>query len=329
MQENFSDFRFIFFDLETTGLDIYQAKILEIALIGPSGEEMLHSYVQYPFEITNSEIHGITQEVLQKNNARILLEVLKDMEACIEAKFINQTEPVYLVAYNNMNYDKLILEMSYHRLGRKMPNNWYFMDPYPQFKEMLSLPSLKLTSVYQHYFQTELINAHNALSDTRGLYQVYQAFFNEKFIQQANLNTIIPLVNFTENGWWNNTDWRQMAKTLFCNYLMSNPLFTQVNIFHHNALYQKIETLGITGTCLRILKERGYTEVKDLLILYLVVYPNFEEIIKKRTGLTSVYIIGKLTNAMKYIVFLLYNMSDKNDSDEKLQEVRQKIKILD
>ena len=53
---------YIFFDLETNGLDYYTTGIMQITMIDINGIVMLNQYV-YPFDkrIDASHIHGITE----------------------------------------------------------------------------------------------------------------------------------------------------------------------------------------------------------------------------------------------------------------------------
>lgn len=317
--EDFRHFNFVFYDLETTSLDTYQARILEIAACHADGQQFFHSYVQYPHEIPNSEIHGITQEVLQKNGARILSQVIVDLETWIAQRY--QNRPVYLVAYNNLGYDKLVLECNYKKLDRPMPKNWYFMDPYPQFKELISLSSYRLTNVYQHYFKRELVGAHGAIADTRALYQVYLQLVNDVFFSaesKAKIDSVLSLENMT---------WHEVAISVYTSYLINNVAALQPSTFQSEFIYQPIETLGVTGFPLSKLKDIGCLEVKDLLIFYLISYPNFKEVFKKHTRLYSNFIIQKLEEKMRHCAYILYGLTPYASSKEVIS-IKKRIKII-
>ena len=58
----------VYFDVETSGLDYKTSEILQLsALTHISG---FNRYIMPLNKITNSEFHGITLEILYKNNAK-------------------------------------------------------------------------------------------------------------------------------------------------------------------------------------------------------------------------------------------------------------------
>ena len=61
-----------YYDLETTSLDIENARILQIAILDGNGVYKLNKYVNpgNDIVITNSDIHSINREVLNMNNAK-------------------------------------------------------------------------------------------------------------------------------------------------------------------------------------------------------------------------------------------------------------------
>jgi len=336
--DNFGKFNYIFFDLETTALDIFEARILEIAACYPQGDQFFHEYVKYPLKITNSNIHGITQEVLAKNNAQLLVTVLTKFVKWVEMKFDSSGGNIYLVAYNNLGYDKPVLEMNFKRVGMKIPENWYFMDPYPQIKELYptndKLKNLKLTTLYKYFFNRELIGAHGALADTKALYEVYLKVVQDNFFDMNKITSQIKniLPTYSEVFLPNNAF--MGCYIAYISYMHKSSDFIQPTIFHPNAIFQKIETLGIKGYQLKVLQEEGFDELKDLLIFYLVVYPNFGEALKKRkhhgqyfASKSANYLINKLENSMKYYAHVLYGLNDSS-SDSDLAIMRHKIKIL-
>jgi len=296
--ENFDNLNYIFFDLETTSLNVYDAHILEIGALYPNGTTTFHAYVRYPGLIDNSHIHGITQESLTINNARQLNEVLNDFETWIKARFSDQTT-VYLVAHNCIGYDKQILEVSYKRIGRTMPSNWHFLDTLPQIKRLFRMPKYKLGAIYETFFREPLIGAHGAIADVRALYRVYLHAINEAFYRHDT-----PAIHFPQySGMSRNV----VGTALYSNFLLNDSSFVQMSVYDSRVLTQPVEILGVIGYPLQLLKTNGVKEVKDLLIMYLVVYPRFRSHMENEIGITSQYNITKLHNAIKYYGFVLYN----------------------
>ena len=297
--ESFDLFHLVFFDLETTALSVYDANILEIGALYPNGITSFHSYVQYFGSIDNSHIHNITQETLNTNQARPLVTVLTDFETWIRERFNDQTD-VYLMAHNGIGYDKPVLELAYKRLGRPMPGNWHFADSLPQIKRLFRMPSYKLGAIYQHFFNEPLVGAHGAMADTRALYRVYLHAINEAFYRHDTPEIHLPQYD----GMSRNV----IGTAIYMNFLLGDHNFIQKSVYHPQALRQPIETIGVTGYPLQRIKQSGYLEIKDLLILYLVVYPNFRSNLEMQVGVTSQYHITKINAAKQYFAHVLLNV---------------------
>ena len=175
---------FIFYDLETNGLDYYTTGILQISIINGNGEIILNQYA-YPFDnrIEGTEIHGIDKKKLEDNNA------INACDLCILIKNtirnIYERDDIYFIAYNNFGYDQIILENNYKKCNIKMPNNWYFIDLYPMIKELYPKikPNYKLCTVYQFLCENnENINYHCSLQDTKCLYEIYKIISHNEYM---------------------------------------------------------------------------------------------------------------------------------------------------
>ena len=321
-----NNFNLIFYDLETTSLNLFQARILEIAACYSDGETFFHRYVKHPWPIDNSHIHGITHEVLDAKEAQYLIQVLNAFEAWVLERYPDKDTPIYLTAHNNLGYDKWILEINYRRLDRKMPNNWRFMDTLPQFRALCSLNSYKLTNIYISFFQTELVGAHGALADTKALFMTYNHLMNNVFFKDESRDKIQSWIS---SEIWNQVGWTNVATSIFSGFLSSQYIFSQLSSFHPDALYQKIEIFGIKGYPLYRFKQRGLCDVKDILIFYLIVYPNFVEPLSKQTGVTSKYYLDQMKKYLDCLVYILYGFEPGgNESTENISSVRKKIKII-
>ena len=126
---------YIFYDLETNGLDYYTTGIMQIAMIDVNGKVLLNQYV-YPFDhrIDCSHIHGITEQKLIDNNAIQTKDLCEIMVNLLNEQY--GRDEVHLIAYNNFGYDQIILENNFKISGIKIPNNWYFIDFFPICKEL-------------------------------------------------------------------------------------------------------------------------------------------------------------------------------------------------
>ena len=172
---------YVFYDLETNGLDYYTTGIMQISMINIDGTVLLNQYV-YPFDnrIDGTNIHGIDLKKLQENNAigtQHLCELMKDV---LRKQF--GREDVYLIAYNNFGYDQIILENNFKTVNIKMPSNWYFVDLFPLIKELYPTikPNFKLSTVFEQICgHDESVNFHCALADTTCMYKIFEAKKNE------------------------------------------------------------------------------------------------------------------------------------------------------
>ena len=174
---------YIFYDLETNGLDYYTTGIMQITMLDIDGNILLNQYV-FPFDkrIDCTNIHGIGEEKLISNNAIETSDLCILMKKIIRDKY--NREDIQLVAYNNFGYDQIILENNFKISNIKIPNNWYFIDIYPIIKELYPniKPNYKLKSVYEFIYGNNNINFHSSKEDTLCLYKIYKNIESNKDI---------------------------------------------------------------------------------------------------------------------------------------------------
>jgi DNA polymerase III epsilon subunit-like protein len=171
------------FDTETTALQTDKAKIIEISLRDIYGKNKFTKLVNPLETIENSHIHHITNDLIAENNGETFNNIIPMMEEWIKNVF-GDDKIVYMLAHNNIYYDKMVLESEYARHSCKMPSNWLFIDSYQQIREIL--PKLgrgnyKLTSLYNQCAQKPLVNAHRAEADTEALAVVYNHMIIDRF----------------------------------------------------------------------------------------------------------------------------------------------------
>ena len=167
---------YIFYDLETNGIDVLNNAIMQMTIIDKEGQILLNEYV-YPHDgiIDATHVHGIDEKKLRENDALQLNELVVLIKKVLKEKY--NREDIIWVAYNNFGFDQMVLEMSFKKINARSPENWYFMDIYPLIKERFSniRPNYKLSSVYKFLINNkEGINYHSSLDDCMCLFELFE-----------------------------------------------------------------------------------------------------------------------------------------------------------
>jgi DNA polymerase-3 subunit epsilon len=180
-----------FFDLETTGVNVANDRIVEIAIVKilPDGskeckEKRINPGIPIPLE--SSLIHGIYDTDIAdaptfKAIGKSLAEFLKDCD---------------LGGYNSNKFDIPVLmeeflraEIDFNLEGRNC------VDVQNIFHQM---EQRTLKAAYKFYCGKELINAHSALADIEATYEVFLAqidrYKDAEFTDKAG-NKSVPVVN--------------------------------------------------------------------------------------------------------------------------------------
>ena len=157
-----------FFDLETTGVNVAEDRIVEISVIklNPDGsEETLTELVNpgMPIPKESSEIHGITDDkVVGKPSFKALAPKIKE--------FIGNAD---LSGYNCLKFDVPLMveeflrnDVDFEMKGRKV------VDVQNIFHKM---EQRTLVAAYKFYCDGDLTNAHSAEADTRATMEVLKA----------------------------------------------------------------------------------------------------------------------------------------------------------
>ena len=158
----------IFFDLETTGINITKDRIVEISIIKvmPSGEEIektrrINPEMPIPAEAT--AVHHITDEdVAQCPSFKM---VAKDL-----ARIFTGCD---IAGFNSNRFDIPMLDQEFQRAGVK------FDFSKPRFIDVQTIFHKKeqrnLIAAYKFYCGKNLEDAHSANADTRATYEVLKA----------------------------------------------------------------------------------------------------------------------------------------------------------
>lgn len=158
----------IFFDLETTGVNIMTDRIVEISLIKvmPDGEEIeksrrINPGMPIPAEAT--AVHHITDEdVADCPSFRQIAQSLSDLfDGCD------------IGGYNSNRFDVPMLDMEFRRAGiRHDFSKARFIDVQTIFHKK---EQRTLVAAYRFYCDKDLEGAHSATADTRATYEVLKA----------------------------------------------------------------------------------------------------------------------------------------------------------
>lgn len=158
----------VFFDLETTGLNVGKDKIVEISMlkVQPDGAEISKTMIinpGVPIPIECSEIHGIyDMDVAGKPKFEdVADEIIEFLEDCD------------LAGYNSNRFDLPLLIEEFLRAGRRFDmRNRKMVDVQNIYHKM---EPRNLKAAYRLYCGKELVDAHQAESDTRATYEVLKA----------------------------------------------------------------------------------------------------------------------------------------------------------
>ena len=158
----------IFFDLETTGLDIARDRIVELCYIRiePNGNEESRSMRLNPgmhIPEASSSVHGITDDDVKDcpTFADVAPQLAQTFEGCD------------LAGFNSNRFDLPLLAEEFMRAGTNIDfTHCQTIDVQNIYHK---LEKRTLSAAYKFYCGRDLENAHSALADTQATYEVLQA----------------------------------------------------------------------------------------------------------------------------------------------------------
>ena len=158
----------IFFDLETTGINISHDRIIELSYIkvypnGTEEEKSMRINPEMSIPAESTAIHHITDEdVADKPTFKqIAKELAKVFEGCD------------IAGYNSNRFDIPLLMEEFLRAGINIElSRQKFVDVQTIFHKM---EQRTLSAAYKFYCNSDLENAHSANADTRATYEVLKA----------------------------------------------------------------------------------------------------------------------------------------------------------
>lgn len=163
--------RFIYFDLETTGVKTQLDKIIEVAAFDPEQQRQKSWLVnpECPIPPEATAIHNISDEMVK--DAPTFKEVAQEFIAFTEGD-------VALVAHNGISFDKPFLEAELKRAQLDVPD-WKHVDSLLWARKYRpDLPRHTLQSLREVY-AIDANNAHRALDDVLILHKVFSRMIDD------------------------------------------------------------------------------------------------------------------------------------------------------
>lgn len=182
----------VFFDLETTGINITNDRIVEISYlkVKPDGSEECRTRrvnPQIPIPQQATAVHGITDEDVKDCPA--FKEIAKSLAA--------QIEGCDLAGFNSNRFDIPMLAEEFLRAGVDVDlNKRKFIDVQTIFHKM---EQRNLTAAYKFYCGKELTDAHSAESDTRATYEVLMSQLDRYPELENNVDSLSKFSSFNQN----------------------------------------------------------------------------------------------------------------------------------
>ncbi len=180
-----------FFDLETTGTNVVEDRIVEISIVKlmPNNEKLtftkrLNPGILIPQEATL--VHGISNE-----------DVINSPEFKLVAKEINKfLEGCDLAGFNIIQFDIPILVEEFLRIGINFKvENRKIIDSQKIFHLM---EKRTLTAAYKFYCNKELVEAHSSMADTMATIEILESQISKyegKPVVDLKGNKIVTLQN--------------------------------------------------------------------------------------------------------------------------------------
>jgi len=182
----------VFFDLETTGINISKDRIVEIAFLKvfPNGKEeskirRINPGIPIPQEAT--AIHGITDEDVK--DCPKFKEIARSLAA--------QIEGCDLAGFNSNRFDIPLLAEEFLRADVDIDlSRRKFIDVQTIFHKM---EQRTLSAAYKFYCDRDLESAHSADSDVQATYEVLKAQLERYPNLKNNINFLSEFSSFNNN----------------------------------------------------------------------------------------------------------------------------------
>lgn len=182
-----------FFDLETTGLNVANDRIVEISIVKimPNGDKEIKTKLlnpTIPISKESSSIHGYTDEDVK--DKATFKEVAKEI-----ADFIEDCD---LAGYNSNKFDIPLLAEEFLRVNIEFDiSKRKLIDVQNIFHKM---EKRTLEAAYQFYCGKELTNAHSAEADTTATFEILDAQIAKYDNLKADTNFLSDFSQMNKNA---------------------------------------------------------------------------------------------------------------------------------
>lgn len=183
----------VFFDLETTGVNVSTDRIVELSIVKvfPNGNELRKSYrinPEMPIPEQSTAIHHITNEDVAncptfKQLAKDILQIFVDAD---------------IAGYNSNKFDVPLLAEEFIRAGVDFDlKKRNFIDVMSIF---MKKEPRTLLAAYKFYCNANLENAHSASADTEATYEVFKAQLERYDDIGKDINEIAKFSTYNTNA---------------------------------------------------------------------------------------------------------------------------------
>ena len=183
----------VFFDLETTGVDVAKDRIVEISILKlhPDGKKEVKTRrvnPEMPIPAGSSEIHGIYDDDIKDE------PTFKSMAKSLAAFIANSD----MAGFNSNKFDVPLLAEEFLRVGVDFDiENRSLVDVQNIFHKM---EQRTLVAAYKFYCGKELTNAHSAEADNIATYEVLEAQIERYEELENNVNFLSEFSRRTNNA---------------------------------------------------------------------------------------------------------------------------------
>ena len=182
----------IFFDLETTGIDISKDRIVELSYLkidinGNEKSKTMRINPEMPIPPESTAIHGITDDDVKDAPTfnSIAKNLAKEIEGCD------------LAGYNSNRFDIPLIAEEFLRSGVDIDmKRKKLIDVQVIFHKM---EQRTLSAAYKFYCDKDLTNAHSAEADTRATYEILKSQLDRYAELQNDMGSLAEFSSHTRN----------------------------------------------------------------------------------------------------------------------------------
>lgn len=183
----------IFVDLETTGVDLKNDRIVEICAIKYRKDKTkisIHKYFNPNRDVSPKaeEIHGLSNESLKdyptfQDSSQELFD------------FFNGCD---IGGYNILLFDIPILFEEFSRSNKYL--NLFNINIIDSYNLMNKIETRKLNDIYKRFFGKDIEDAHSAVADVEATISVFEKQIEEYNLTDKNIKEISNIIRSTSNN---------------------------------------------------------------------------------------------------------------------------------